>query len=76
MGRLKFEGSAQGDMFDRLILSGTVDMITGSVTLEGKLSGLTLSETMRRRIPREFRPAMQAMARCTVQPMARSTGNL
>ncbi|HKI21622.1 MAG TPA: hypothetical protein VKA15_27265, partial [Isosphaeraceae bacterium] len=61
-GRLKFEGSARGDMFDRLTLNGTVDMITGSVTLDGELSGLTLSETLRRRVPRELRPTIQAMA--------------
>ncbi|MFI5459550.1 MAG: AsmA-like C-terminal region-containing protein [Isosphaerales bacterium] len=61
-GRLIFEGSARGDLFDRLTLNGTVDMITGRVTLDGKLFGLTLSETLRRRIPRELRPAVQAMA--------------
>jgi len=62
VGRLKFEGSARGDMFDRLTLKGMIDMITGSVTLDGQLSGLTLSNTLRRRIPRELRPAVQAMA--------------
>jgi hypothetical protein len=62
VGQFNFEGSARGDMFDRLTLKGTVDMITGSVTLDGQLSGLTLSEPLRRRIPRELRPAVQAMA--------------
>ncbi len=62
VGRLTFEGSARGDMFDRLTIKGMIDMITGSVTLEGQLSGLTLSETLRRRIPRELRPAAAAMA--------------
>ena len=43
-------------------LKGTVDLIKGSITLEGELSGLTLSETLRRRVPREARPAVKALA--------------
>ncbi len=43
-------------------LSGTVDLIKGIITLEGDLSGLTLSETLRRRIPREARPMVKALA--------------
>jgi hypothetical protein len=62
LGQFRFDGSARGDMFDRLSLKGTVDMVSGSVSLEGQLTGLTLSEMLRRRIPRELRPAFQAMA--------------
>ena len=56
---LEFEGTARGDAFERLRLKGTIDLITGSITLEGELSGLTLSETLRRRVPREARPTGQ-----------------
>ena len=42
---VRFEGSAKGDMFDRLTLRGTVDLATGGVTLTGDLAGLALSET-------------------------------
>ena len=54
---LKFEGTARGDAFEKLRLTGTVDLVKGSVTLEGELSGLNLSENLRRRVPREARPA-------------------
>ena len=43
-------------------LKGTVDLIKGSITLEGELSGLTLSETLRRRVPREARSVVNALA--------------
>ncbi len=43
-------------------LKGTIDLMKGSITLEGELSGLTLSETLRRRVPREARPAVKALA--------------
>ena len=59
---LKFEGSARGDVFDKLQLKGTVNLITGAITLEGELAGLTLSETLRRRIPREAVPTFNAIA--------------
>ena len=58
----KFEGSAKGDMLDRLQLGGTVDLATGRVALEGELSGLTISEAFRQRIPPEARPAFKALA--------------
>jgi AsmA-like C-terminal region len=62
-GRFKFEGLARGDLlFDRLLLRGTIDVNTGRITLSGDLTGLTLSETLRRRIPAEARPTLQAMA--------------
>ncbi len=57
----RFEGSAQGDSLDRLQLSGTLDVATGRTTLNGKLTGLTLSDALRRRIPIEARPAMKAL---------------
>jgi hypothetical protein len=57
----RFEGSAQGDSLDRLQIGGSVDLKTGRTTLSGKLTGLTLSDAVRRRIPREARPAMKAL---------------
>ena len=59
---LKFDGSARGDVFDRLTLNGTIDLGTGAITLAGELSGLNLSESLRRRIPREARPYVKALA--------------
>jgi hypothetical protein len=58
----RFDGSAKGDILDRLKLSGTVDLDTGRVTLDGDLSGLTLSEAIRQRVPPEARPAFNALA--------------
>ena len=58
----RFEGSAQGDSLDQLHLSGTVDLETGRTSLSGKLTGLTLSDALRRRIPREARPIMKDLA--------------
>jgi hypothetical protein len=57
----RFEGSAKGDTLDRLRLGGTVDLATGRMTMEGELSGLTLSEAIRPRIPPEARPAFKAL---------------
>ena len=59
---LKFEGTARGDAFEKMTLKGTVDVIKGSITLEGELAGLNLSENLRRRVPREARPAVKALA--------------
>lgn len=61
-GRFHFEGSARGDMFDRLTLEGSIDPATGDVTLGGGLAGLTLSENLRRRLPAKTRPAFDALA--------------
>ncbi|HZW30645.1 MAG TPA: hypothetical protein VFF52_08070, partial [Isosphaeraceae bacterium] len=58
----RFEGSARGDVLDRLQISGTIDFATGRIALEGNLSGLTLTEALRRRIPLEARPVMKALA--------------
>ena len=52
----------RGDVFDKLRLKGTVDLLKGIVTLEGELPGLTLSETLRRRIPVEARPIVNSLA--------------
>ena len=54
----RFDGSAHGDSLEELHLSGTVDLKTGRASLSGKLNGLTLSDALRRRIPREVRPMM------------------
>lgn len=55
--RLTFVGSAKGDAFERLSLQGTIDRVSGKVTLGGDLGKLALSETLRARLPAEFRPA-------------------
>ena len=59
---LEFEGTARGDAFEKMQLKGTIDLIKGNISLEGELSGLTLSEMLRRRVPREARPAVKALA--------------
>ncbi len=43
-------------------LKGTVDLIKGIITLEGELSGLNLSENLRRRVPLEARPMVKKLA--------------
>jgi AsmA-like C-terminal region len=58
----RFEGSARGDILDRLQISGTVDLNTGRVSLEGGLAGLTLSESLRQRVPPKVRPAFKDLA--------------
>jgi hypothetical protein len=59
---LKFEGTARGDAFEKIRLTGTINLVSGIVTLEGDLAGLTLTETLRRRIPLEARPAVKGLA--------------
>jgi len=61
-GRLKFDGSAKGDMFGRIALDGTVDPISGDADVKGGLLGLTLSDKFRQRLPAEFGPSFDAMA--------------
>lgn len=60
---LHFQGSAKGeDLFDRLELEGTIDPKTGKVSLtKGDLTRLSLSSTLRRRLPEEFRPQFDAV---------------
>ena len=55
-GRLHFDGSAHGDLFEKLNLEGSFDPATGDVVLGGELAGLTLSDNLRRRLPPEFAP--------------------
>jgi hypothetical protein len=61
-GQYKFEGSARGDVFDKLALNGTFNFCTGITSLAGKLDGLSISDSLRRRIPVEARPITQALA--------------
>jgi hypothetical protein len=61
-GRLRFEGSAHGDLFEKLNLEGSIDLTTGDVTLGGELAGLTLSENLRRRLPPEVGPSFDDLA--------------
>jgi AsmA-like C-terminal region len=58
----RFTGTARGDLFEKLSLEGTFDFDTGRLELSGELAGLTLSETLRRRLPPEARAASQALA--------------
>jgi hypothetical protein len=58
----RFAGSARGDLLDRVQFSGTIDFQTGRIELGGDLYGLNLTEALRRRIPREVRPAMRTLA--------------
>jgi hypothetical protein len=60
-GRLRFEGSARGDLFEKLTLEGTIDPTTGDTVLRGELAGLTLSENLRRRLPPEIRSPFEAL---------------
>jgi hypothetical protein len=60
-GRFRFEGTARGDLFEKLRLHGFIDPATGDATLEGELAGLTLSENLQRRIPAELRPAYRRL---------------
>ena len=60
-GRLRFEGSARGDLFEKLTLEGSIDPITGDLVLCGELAGLTLSENLRRRLPPEIRSRFESL---------------
>src|SRR5262249_55467565 len=59
--RLRFEGAAGADAFDRLQLQGTIDLATGCVTLAGDLDRLVLSDTLRERLPAELRPRVKQL---------------
>jgi hypothetical protein len=59
--RLRFEGTARGDAFDRLHVQGTIDLATGCVALAGDLDRLVLSETLRERLPPELRPKVKQL---------------
>lgn len=54
--QVKFDGTARGDSFSRLALSGTVDLDTGVLTFKsGDIDRLTISESLRSRIPADYR---------------------
>ena len=55
--RVKFEGTAKGDSFEHINVRGTFDQATGQVTFTGDLSRLTISDSLRGRIPAEYREA-------------------
>jgi hypothetical protein len=59
---LKFEGTASGDGFERLTLSGSIDLKTGIIEASGELAGLVLSESLRRKLPPDLRRSVVAMA--------------
>ena len=59
---LNFDGSASGDGFERMTLSGRIDLTTGVIDFGGELSGLVLSENLRRKLPPAARRASQALA--------------
>jgi hypothetical protein len=55
-GTWHFDGSAQGDAFDRIVLEGELDGKTGRLSLtKGDLSRLAISKTLLRRLPPEVR---------------------
>ncbi|MDR3622485.1 MAG: AsmA-like C-terminal region-containing protein [Paludisphaera borealis] len=49
-------------MFSRLSLEGAIDAVAGDADVKGGLYGLTLSDTVRQRLPAEFGPSFDAMA--------------
>ncbi len=57
VGWLKFEGSARGDSFDRVNVSGTLEVATGRLELRGDVARLALNDTLRGRVPPEYAPA-------------------
>ena len=59
---LEFEGTARGDSFERMTLSGSINLQTGILDLRGELSGLVLSESLRRKLPPDARPAEKALS--------------
>ena len=60
-GVLKFDGSARGDGFEQLKLTGTIDLKSGRIEFGGGLSGLLLSENLRRKVPPEARRVVEAL---------------
>ena len=60
-GRLQFDGSAVGDAFNRLILRGEVDPITGATVASGGLVDLTLTDILRKRLPVEAAPVFDSI---------------
>ncbi len=60
-GKLAFEGTAKGDSFDRVSINGTVDIKTCRVEFKGDLARLVVSETLRSRVPSEWRPGVDKL---------------
>ena len=61
-GLFHFEGSGQGDVLDRFLITGTLNTLDGSISLDrGDVTGLTVSETLRNRLPLELRDAWDAI---------------
>ena len=61
-GLFQFEGSGQGDGLDRFALAGTLNTSDGSISLtRGDISGLTVSETLRNRLPLRWQGAWDAI---------------
>ncbi len=60
-GLLRFEGTAHGDLFEKLALEGSIDPVTGDTVLSGELAGLTLSENLRRRLPHDLRSQFESL---------------
>ncbi|MFO0954751.1 MAG: hypothetical protein U0835_27030, partial [Isosphaeraceae bacterium] len=56
-GKYSFDLSARGDTFGRVTLRGMADLKSGRIDLVGELTRLSLSETLRGRLPAEYRPA-------------------
>ncbi len=59
--KLSFDGSASGDGFERLTLSGSIDLTTGNIELSGELAGLVVSDSLRRKLPPSLRHDAQTM---------------
>ena len=60
-GILKFDGKARGDGFEQLKLTGTIDLKSGRIEFGGELSGLLLSESLRRKVPPERGRVVEAL---------------
>jgi hypothetical protein len=56
---IRFEGTAKGDLYDRIKIVGSFDRSTGRVLLSGELNRLVLSKTLSDRLPVEARRIFQ-----------------
>ena len=59
---LNFDGAASGDGFERITFTGKVDLNTGIIELGAELSGLVISDSLRRKLPPGARRISQALA--------------
>jgi hypothetical protein len=60
-GVMSFEGTARGDAFDRMVLRGTVDIVTGRVELAGDVDRLAVPDPARGRVPGQVRAALERL---------------